>query len=90
MKLLKQRGVATISITLAMSIGIAILGGVTSFYKIKEDTNEKMNTTNIRVSVLENKMTNILESQKKTESSVEEIRNYLMGKRVEEKLPVNN
>ena len=51
-----------IAITLAMSVGIAILGGVTTFYNVKGNTDREMGEIRTNVAV-NNSRVNMLEAQ---------------------------
>lgn len=77
---MKNKGITTISLTLALSIGIAFIGGVASFYNVRDEMNKQISTVKERTSVLESQLSNILRSQEKTEKGIEEIRNFLMTK----------
>jgi len=73
-----KKGIATISITLAMSIGIAILGGLATFYNVKGNTDKEISRTNERVSVVETQTTSILKGMERLEQSNAEIIRILM------------
>jgi len=69
-----------ITITLALSIGVALIGGVATFFKTSNATDKEIGKTNTRVSVVETQISNILRSQEKMELGIEEIKRILMEK----------
>ena len=69
-----------ITITLAITIGVAIIGGITTFYTIKGETDKEIGLTNQRVSVVETQVDSILKSQERMGKNVETITNFLMNK----------
>ncbi len=54
-----------ITITLAMAIGISIIGGITTFYKVIGSTDREIGLTNERVSVVETQVSSILSGANK-------------------------
>lgn len=75
-----KKGIATVSITLAVSIGVALLGGLATFYKVTGNAERQIYKTNERMSVVETQITTILKSQEKMENGIDEIKNILMSK----------
>jgi len=69
-----------ITITLAMAIGISIIGGITTFYKVIGSTDREIGLTNERVSVVETQTGSILKSIERIELSNAEIIKILMNK----------
>jgi len=70
-----------ITITLAMAIGISIIGGITTFYKVISSTDKEIGLTNERVSVVETQVSSILSGQTRMEQDIKTITNYLMGQK---------
>ena len=70
-----------ITITLAMAIGISIIGGITTFYKVIGSTDREIGLTNERVSVVETQVSSILSGQTRMEQDIKTITNYLMGQK---------
>ncbi len=75
---LKQKGMITI--TLAISVGMIIVGGISTFYTVKGATDKEIAKTNERVSVVETQTTSILKSLERVEQSNAEIIKILMTK----------
>jgi len=70
-----------ITITLAMAIGISVIGGITTFYKVIGSTDREIGLTNERVSVVETQVSSILSGQTRMEQDIKTITNYLMGQK---------
>jgi len=77
-KINNTKAFATISITLALSLGVIIIGGITTFYATANSTDAKIYETNERVSVLESQIATILKGQEKMEEGISDIKNILM------------
>jgi len=71
-----------ITITLAMAIGISVIGGITTFYKVIGSTDREIGLTNERVSVVETQVSSILSGQTRMEQDIKTITNYLMGQKL--------
>jgi len=67
-----------ITITLAISIGLMIAGGITTFYTVTGSTDKQIGLTNERVSVVETHVGSILKSMERLEQSNAEIIRILM------------
>ena len=71
-----------ITITLAMAIGISIIGGITTFYKVISSTDKEIGLTNERVSVVETQVSSILSGQTRMEQDIKTITNFLINKEI--------
>ncbi len=67
-----------ITITLAISVGMIIIGGISTFYTVKGATDKEMGKTNTRISVVETQVSAILKSQEKMEEGIDDIKRILM------------
>jgi len=71
-----------ITITLAMAIGISVIGGITTFYKVIGSTDREIGLTNERVSVVETQVASILSGQTRMEQDIKTITNFLINKEI--------
>ena len=71
-----------ITLTLAISIGMIIVGGITTFYTVKGNTDKEMGLTNERVSVVETQVGSILSGQTRMEQDIKTITNFLINKEI--------
>ncbi len=71
-----------ITITLAMAIGISVIGGITTFYKVIGSTDREIGLTNERVSVVETQVSSILSGQTRMEQDIKTITNFLINKEI--------
>ncbi len=71
-----------ITITLAMAIGISVIGGIATFYKVIGSTDREIGLTNERVSVVETQVASILSGQTRMEQDIKTITNFLINKEI--------
>jgi len=71
-----------ITLTLAISVGMIIIGGITTFYTVKGNTDKEIGLTNERVSVVETQVASILSGQTRMEADIKTITNFLINKEI--------
>ena len=78
----KKETKGMITLTLAISVGMIIVGGITTFYTVKGNTDKEIGLTNERVSVVETQVSSILKSQERMEENIKTISNFLINSEI--------